>query len=282
LGRFEILDVLGEGRYSTVYRAYDPLLERHVALKLPRAGISLTTRSLERFLGEARSLAQLCHPRIVPIYEAGQEGGRHYIAMGLISGCSLTELIAHGPVSLDQSVRIIADLAEALDYAHALGIIHRDIKPANVRVDQQGVAYLMDFGIAYRPGSGEIPVPPGTILGTPAYLAPERARGSQADVLPSSDQYSLGAVLYELLCGKPPFVGSPSFVLLHAIHHDPPLPRTVQPKIPRPLAAICQKAMSKEPSQRYVSCQALADDLSRWLRGATPVLSRFGWPRVSH
>jgi serine/threonine protein kinase len=280
LSRFEILEVLGEGQHSTVYRAFDPLLQRQVALKLPRQGIALTTRALERFLGEARSLAQLRHPRIVPIYEAGQEAGRHYIAMALINGYSLTELIARGPIPHDQSVKMIADLAEALDYAHTQGIIHRDIKPANIRVDQQGIAYLMDFGIAYRPGSGELPAPPGAILGTPAYLAPERARGSQTEVLPASDQYSLGAVLYELLCGKPPFVGSPSYVLLRAIHHDPPSPRTVQPKTPRSLAAVCQKAMAKEPTHRFPSCQALADDLNRWLRGATPLVCRFGWCRL--
>ena len=179
-----------------------------------------------------------------------------------------------------RAVEIIAELAEALAYAHGLGIIHRDVKPANIRLDHQGAVYLMDFGIAYRPDSGEVPAPPGTILGTPAYLAPEQAKGGQTSVLPASDQYSLGAVLYELLCGKPPFFGPPSYVLFHAIHEDPPSPRTIEPKVPRPLAAICQKAMAKRPDRRYASCQALADDLRRWLRGEAPQLHRRRWPRL--
>jgi serine/threonine protein kinase len=280
LSRFEIQEILGEGQHSTVYRAYDPLLERTVALKLPRQGEADSTRSLKRFLEEARSLARLCHPRIVPIFDAGREGDRFYIAMALIEGRSLAELIAQGPVPLREAVKIVADLAEALNYAHRLGIIHRDVKPANIRVDREGVAYLMDFSIAYRPDSGELPGPPGTIMGTPAYLAPERARGNPTDLLPSSDQYSLGAVLYELLCGQPPFVGSPSHVLLHVIHHEPPSPRTVQPGMPRSLAAVCRKAMAKEPAQRYPSCKEFADDLSRWLRGETPLICRLSWARL--
>jgi len=280
LSRFEIADIMGEGHHATVYRAFDPLLERHVALKLPRQGVVLTARARERFLGEARALARLCHPRIVPIYEAGHDGHDHYIAMALIDGRSLAELIAAGPIPVRQAVEIVVELAEALAYAHGLGIIHRDVKPANIRLDHQGAVYLMDFGIAYRPDSGEVPAPPGTIVGTPAYLAPEQAKGGQTNVLPASDQYSLGAVLYELLCGKPPFFGPPSYVLFHAIHEDPPSPRSIEPKVPRPLAAICQKAMAKRPDRRYPSCQALADDLRRWLRGEAPQLHRCRWARL--
>lgn len=280
LSRFRILSVLGEGHHATVYRAFDPLLERQVALKLPRQGMQSTVRTHERFLGEARALARLRHPRIVPIYEAGRHGGHHYIAMALIEGKSLADLVAEGPVLFHRGAEIAAEIAEALAYAHGLGIIHRDVKPANVRLDHRGSVYLMDFGIAYRPDSGEVPTPPGIILGTPAYVAPEQARGGQATVLPASDQYSLGAVLYELLCGRPPFLGSPSSVLLHAIHHDPPSLRTIAPKVPRALAAICQKALAKRHDRRYPSCQALADDLRRWLRGETPLAHRPGWSRL--
>jgi serine/threonine protein kinase len=150
------------------------------------------------------------------------------------------------------------------------------VKPANVRLDRDGQVYLMDFGIAYHPDSGEVPLPPGKILGTPAYVAPEQARGGQKDVLPASDQYSLGAVLYELLCGKPPFHGPPPYVLFHAIHHQPPSARSMDPAIPRALASSCQKAMAKRPDRRYPSCLAFAADLRRWLRGdASP--SRRRW-----
>jgi serine/threonine protein kinase len=135
----------------------------------------------------------------------------------------------------------------------------------------------MDFGIAYRPDSGEIPLPPGMILGTPAYLAPEQAEGGQANVLPASDQYSLGAVFYELLCGRPPFCGPPSYVLFHTIHGVPESPRTVTPGVPRSLAAICLKSLAKRPDQRYGSCQDLADDLWRWLQVETRRVHRRGW-----
>ena len=269
--------MLGEGRHATVYRAYDPLLEREVALKLPRRGAVSTPRVLERFLGEARALARLRHPRIVPIYEAGRCGDQYYIAMALIEGRSLAESLDEGIPSCRRSAEIAAELAEALAYAHGLGIIHRDVKPANIRLDACGGVYLMDFGIAYRPDSGEVPTPPGTILGTPAYVAPEQARGGQADVLPASDQYSLGVVLYELLCGRPPFFGTASSVLMHTVHHDPPPLRALAPKVPRALAAICQKALAKEPERRYLSCEALGDDLRRWLRGQTPLAHRRGW-----
>jgi serine/threonine-protein kinase len=158
--------------------------------------------------------------------------------------------------------------------------VHRDVKPANVRVDDQGAVHLMDFGIAYHPDSGEVPLPPGMILGTPAYIAPEQARGGQPNVLPASDQYSLGVVLYELLCGQPPFCGPPSYVLFHAIHLDPPSPHTVARGVSRSLAAICMKALAKDPERRYVDCQEFAGDLRRWLRGETPQAYRRTWARL--
>ena len=274
------MGVLGEGEHATVYRAYDPILERDVALKVPRQGVLKTAKALVRFLGEAKALARLRHPRIVPVYEAGCAGQRHFIAMGLIEGRSLAERLAEGPLELRRATEIVAELAEALAYAHAQGVVHRDVKPANIRVDDQGAVYLMDFGIAYHPDSGEVPLPPGMILGTPAYVAPEQAQGGQPNVLPASDQYSLGVVLYELLCGQPPFCGPPSYVLFHAIHLDPPSPHTVAPGVSRSLAAICLKALAKSPERRYADCQEFADDLRRWLRGETPLAYRRAWARL--
>jgi serine/threonine protein kinase len=192
--------------------------------------------------------------------------------MALIEGCSLAERSVDHALALHRAVEIVAELAEALAYAHSQGVVHRDVKPANIRVDDQGAVYLMDFGIAYRPDSGEIPLPAGMILGTPAYVAPEQAQGGQTDVLPASDQYSLGVVFYELLCGKPPFSGPPSYVIFHTIHHDPPSPHTVASgAIPRSLAAVCLKALAKCPDDRYANCHEFADDLRRWLRGDTPL-----------
>jgi eukaryotic-like serine/threonine-protein kinase len=280
LGRFRIVEMLGEGQHATVYRAYDPVLERDVALKVPRQGVIRTTKGLERFLGEAKALARLRHPQIVPVYEAGCAGDRHYMAMALIEGCSLAQRIAESALELHRGAEIVAELAEALAYAHSQGVVHRDVKPANIRLDAQGAVYLMDFGIAYRPDSGEIPLPPGVILGTPAYVAPEQAQGGQTDVLPASDQYSLGAVLYELLSGQPPFSGPPPYVIFHTIHHEPPPLHTVAPKVPRALSAVCLKALAKRPEHRYASCEDFATDLRCWLRGEIPsVCRRRGWAR---
>ena len=279
LGRFQILEILGEGRHATVYRAFDPLLERYVALKIPRGCETPSARVIERFLGEARALARLSHPRIVPIFEAGYDGNRHYISMGLIDGRGLAELLTDGPLPCYRAAEIIAELAEAVGHAHGLGIIHRDIKPANIRLDHQGLAYLMDFGIAYRHDSGELLATTGAIHGTPAYLAPEQAKGPRTEDLVASDQYSLGVVMYEILCGKPPFVGSPSSVLFRAIHDHPVSPRAINPEVPRSLAMICQKAMAKRPDQRYPSCGALAIQLRAWLQ-ARSSSSWQGWVRL--
>jgi serine/threonine protein kinase len=277
LGRFRIVNILGEGEHAVVYRAYDPILERDIALKVPRHTVLKTAKALDRFLGEGKALARLRHPRIVPVFEAGCISEQHYIAMALIEGQSLAEQLAECAVPLDRAVEIVAELAEALAYAHAQGVVHRDVKPANIRVDDDGAVFLMDFGIAYRPGSGEVPLPPGLILGTPAYLAPEQAEGGQTDVLPASDQYSLGVVFYELLCGQPPFSGPPSYVLFHTIHRTPPSPRHASPRVPRSLAAICLKALAKRPDRRYRDCQHLADDLRRWLRSRTRPTYRRAW-----
>jgi hypothetical protein len=278
IGRFQVLGVLGEGSKATVYRARDPLLDRDIALKVPLPGAVKSSKAAARFLSEARALARLRHPRIVPVFEAGQTGGVSYIAMDLVEGQTLADVLAGGAFEPRRAAEVVRSLAEALAYAHGRGVVHRDVKPANVRVDGQGNVHLMDFGIAYLPDSGEMPVPPGVILGTPAYVAPEQAKGGQSDVLPASDQYSLGAVLYELLCGQPPFSGPPSYVLFHAIHEDPPSPRTVASHVPRALASICLKALAKQPEDRYASCQALADDLSRWLDGQTPqAVRRSAW-----
>jgi len=248
-----------------------------VALKVPRQGVIKTTKAINRFLGEAKALARLRHPRIVPVYEAGCAGERHYIAMALIEGHNLAEQLAERPFALHRAAEVIAELAEALAYAHTQGVVHRDVKPANIRLDNQGAIYLMDFGIAYRPESGEVPLSPGLILGTPAYLAPELVQGGQIDVSPASDQYSLGAVFYELLCGRPPFCGPPSYVLYHVVHHVPASPRALASQVPRSLAAVCLKMLAKMPDRRYGDCQQLSDDLRRWLSGETPRAYRRAW-----
>jgi serine/threonine protein kinase len=281
LGRFWVLEPLGSGTFATVYRAVDPELQRDVALKVPHEGLLTEPRVVDRFLDEARALAQLRHPRIVPIYEVGSDGACYFFVMALIEGQGLDAVIRRGPPPHRRAARIACDLADALAYAHEHGIVHRDVKPANILIDHQGRANLMDFGLARRQGSvgPGSPDRTGSIVGTPAYLAPEQAHGVANDVLPAADQYSLGVVLYELLCGRPPFIGPPPLVLSHAIQRKPPRPRSMNPEVPPTLEALCLKAMAKRPEERFTSCRALADELRRWLIG-TPARRRTRTSRI--
>jgi eukaryotic-like serine/threonine-protein kinase len=268
LGAYQVLGILGEGRYSQVYRGYDPILKRAVALKVHRPGVRPFDEMKERFLGEARTLARARHPAIVPVYELGCDDDHCFIVMALIEGPTLAELRRRDPRSIDfrRAAEIVANLAAAVDYAHGQGILHCDIKPANILIDESGNVYLTDFGLAYRPDSGELRAAPGTLIGTPAYAAPEYASGDPPQALPASDQYSLGAVFYELLCGRTPFSGPPLYVLYQAMSQSPPSPRSVEPAVPAPLAAICMRMLGSVPETRYASCADLAETLRRWLR----------------
>jgi serine/threonine protein kinase len=272
LGRYQIQGILGEGRYAQVYRGYDPILERAVALKVPRPGVVPDDRAGERFLGEARALARLRHPGIVPVFEMGRDAGRCFIAMALIEGHSLAQLRdrQRPPIDFRRAAEVVAAVALALDHAHGQGVLHRDVKPANILFDKSGHVYLTDFGLAHRPGSGELAARPGTMVGTPAYAAPEHAAADHTQLLPASDQYSLGAVFYELLCGRTPFCGPPLYVLYQAMSQDPPSPCAIQPDVPTPLAAICLKTLARSPERRYGSCAELAESLGRWTRSEKP------------
>jgi serine/threonine protein kinase len=253
------------------------VLDREVALKVLHAGALATPKAVERFAREAKAAAQLRHPHIVPIYDAGTDGPQPYIASAFIPGRTLADLIDEAnergdPMACRRAASIVHDLADALHYAHGLGIIHRDVKPANTMLDDKGQAHLMDFGLARFALSEEKLTRDGAILGTPAYMAPEQAQdGSTASA--ASDQYSLGATLYELLCGRTPFDGPPQILLFNAIHHPAPPLRSLRPAIPRDLETICLKSLAKTPSERYADCQELTDDLGRWLDGE-PIQAR--------
>lgn len=296
IGRFEIKEQLGAGAFGEVYRAHDRTLDREVALKVPKAATAGSTRAMDRFLREAKAAAQLHHPHIVPVYDAGQAEGRYYIASAFISGQPLSDLIedaaSENPLPSGESVAakppgegpgvglefrraatIVRALAEALAYAHEQGIVHRDIKPDNVMIDQAGQPHLMDFGLARFAESTDKMTQDGTVLGTAAYMAPEQARGDLENVGPASDQYSLGVVLYESLTGQTPFSGPPQIVLFHVLETEPPAPHTVRKEIPLDLETICQRAMAKEPSRRYPDCRALAEDLRRFLENE-PIAAR--------
>ena len=245
-----------------MYRAYDPVLDREVALKVPHPGSLQTPKMVERFLREAKAAAQLRHPNIVPLYDAGRDGDLPYIASAFIDGRPLSEVIDDGLVDLKQAAEITLGLAEALHYAHGLGIVHRDVKPANVMLDADGRAILMDFGLARFELSEEKLTKEGAVMGTPAYMPPEQARGDSSAIGPASDQYSLGATLYELLTGHTPFSGPSEIVLFNVLRQEPPRPRQDRPEVSLDLETICLKAMAKEPPARFADCGALADDLA--------------------
>jgi eukaryotic-like serine/threonine-protein kinase len=271
IGGFEIRGVLGFGAFAQVLLAHDRTLQRLVALKVPHPGILGTPLAVERFEREAQAAAQLRHPHIVPIYAAGRDGPHHFIAFQFIPGPlgmvgqSLEQVVTGAGIDFKMAARIVRELAEALDYAHEQGIVHRDVKPANVLLDPRGGAHLTDFGLAYYEAQTEKITRDGSVLGTPAYMAPEQARGEQSEVLPASDQYSLGVVLYELLCGEAPFTGPVGLVLSRQINEEPPPPSRLRPDVPRDLETICLKALAKRPEDRYECCQELAEDLHRWL-----------------
>jgi len=273
LGRFEIGSRLGSGAFGTVYRAHDPVLDREVALKVPRAAVLQKPEARARFLREPKAAAQLRHPSIVPVYDAGTEGERYYIASAYIDGRTLEEVIAEGRLDFRRAAKMIRDLAGALDYAHRKGVIHRDVKPANIMIDRQDQTLLMDFGLARLDTSQEKLTQDGTVMGTPAYMAPEQADGTMGEVGPSSDQYSLGVVLYELLTGETPFSGPPTVLLFNAINRDPETPRRKDASIARDLETICLKAMSKKPQERYPDCGTMAEDLRCWLADE-PIMAR--------
>lgn len=271
VGRFQVRARLGAGAFSTVYKAYDPQLEREVALKVPHASTMESPRAVERFLREAKAAAQLRHPHIVPLYEAGQDGERYYIAYAFIEGRTLAHVADQGSLDFRRAARLVRDLAEALAYAHRMGIVHRDIKPANIMVDAQGEAYVVDFGLAHWQQGLASLTQAGAVLGTPAYMAPEQAEGKSAEATPANDQYSLGVVLYELLCGQTPFTGPPPVVLYHVLHTPPAPPREVRAGVPPELEAICLKAMARRADERYPGCQEMADELGHWLERGTVV-----------
>jgi WD40 repeat protein/serine/threonine protein kinase len=277
IGRFEVTACLGEGAFGRVYRAHDPQLDRTVALKVAKPSTLITRAHVERFLREAKAAAQLRHPHIVPVFDAGQDSGDYYIASAFIAGRTLASLVEEGPVEFRRAAQLVRQLAEALGYAHSQGIVHRDVKPANVMIDEQGEALLMDFGLAARQEEAGKLTQDGAILGTPAYMAPEQAAGQHGPPEPASDQYSLGVLLFELLSGQRPFDGSMQVVIYNHLHLDPPRPSTLIVHLPRDLETICLKCLEKDPGRRYPDCQALADDLRRWLEGEPIKARRLSW-----
>ncbi len=266
LGRFELKEKVGQGGFGEVFRAYDPQLDRVIALKVPKFGPQ-DKKKIRRFLTEARAAASLHHPNIIAVYERGQIDNDYYIASEFVEGETLAQHIKQNKVSNRRAVAWVRDLANALAYAHSEHVIHRDIKPDNVMLGKNHRPQIMDFGLAKKLDEDSSMTADGGILGTPAYMSPEQARGETETVGSQSDQYSLGVVLYELLTGAKPFNGPPHVVVPQVALEEPPTPQSIDSTIPNDLQAICLKAMSKNIAHRYSDLSRMAEDLDRWLEG---------------
>src|SRR6266542_2191752 len=267
LGDYELLEEVGRGGQGVVFRARQKSLNRTVALKVIGLGQWASKAHLKRFRREAEAAASLEHPGIVPIHEVGERDGSCYFSMKFIEGGQLDEIVRREPMPIRQAAELIVKVARTLQYAHEHGILHRDIKPGNILLDAKGEPHLTDFGLARLVETESTVTRTMEVLGTPSYMAPEQAVGNNAAVSSVTDVYGLGAVLYQLLTGHPPFAGGTTYETIKLLlDTEPRQPRLLNPKVDRDLNTICLKCLEKDPQRRYVSALALAEDLERWLK----------------
>ncbi len=273
-GGYDQLTQIARGGMGVVYKARQKSLGRTVALKMILAGQLATDDDVQRFRLEAEAAAGLEHSAIVPIYEIGEQNGQHYFSMAYVDGESLAEAVSAGPMPIQKAVAIMQQVTAAIAYAHQSGIIHRDLKPANILITPEGQPRITDFGLAKKIGNDNGPTIAGDVMGTPNYMPPEQAGGDSSQVGTCSDIYSLGAILYCLVTGRPPFQSAnPLDTLVQVVNKEPVAPRLLNPGIPIDVETICLKCLAKDPKRRYQSAQELADELQRWLDGK-PILAR--------
>ena len=267
LGDYELLEEVGRGGQGVVFRARQRSLNRVVALKVISLGQWASKAHVKRFRREAEAAASLDHPSIVPIHEVGERDGSCYFSMQFIEGGQLDEVVKYAPMSIRQAAELIAKVARTVHYAHEHGILHRDIKPGNILLDQKGEPHLTDFGLARLVETESTVTRTLEVLGTPSYMAPEQGGGKNVQPTAATDVYGLGAVLYQLLTGHPPFAGGTTYETIKLLlDTEPRQPRLLNPKIDRDLSTICLKCLEKDPKRRYSSALELAEDLEHWLK----------------
>jgi serine/threonine-protein kinase len=274
-GGYDLLEKIGEGGMGVVYKARQKSLGRIVALKMIQRGALASNADVARFRAEAAAAAHLEHPQIVPVYEVGEQDGQPYFSMKHIAGSTLAKKLANGPLPARETAMLLLPVCRAIAHAHQHGIIHRDLKPSNILIESDGQPLVSDFGLAKRidvehsanePPAAETLTRTGAILGTPSYMSPEQAAGTRGTVGPASDVYSLGAILYQCLTGRPPFQAAAAFdVVMMVLEQDPVLPRLLNPKADADLEMIALKCLQKPAELRYHSVAELADDLEAYL-----------------
>jgi tRNA A-37 threonylcarbamoyl transferase component Bud32 len=266
-GEYELLERIARGGMGVVYKARHLRLQRVVALKMIADGELASELDVHRFHAEAEAAARLEHPNIVPIHEVGEHEGHHFFTMRLMEGGSLTGHMARLRSEPRRAAQLMAAVARAVHHGHQRGILHRDLKPPNILLDAEGRPHVGDFGVARHLGKASL-TQTGAVVGTPAYMAPEQAAGHVHGLTLAADVYSLGAILYELLSGRPPFVGETAAHVLQQVREaEAPALRTLAPGVDRDLETLCHKCLEKQPARRYGSAEALAEDLERYARG---------------
>ncbi len=273
-GDYEILREIARGGMGVVFEARQVSLNRRVALKMILTGQLATDADVKRFRLEAEAAANLDHPGIVPIFEVGEHDGHHYFSMGLVEGESLASRLLEGPLPSSSAAGLIVKVAEAIEYAHQRGVVHRDLKPGNILLDGSGTPRVTDFGLAKIVMGDSTLTASGKIMGTPSYMPPEQAGRNRGEIGPAADVYALGATLYSMVVGRPPFHAATAMdTVLQVLSDDAVSPRSLNPSVERDIETICLRCLEKDPARRYASAAALAEDLRRYLDGK-PILAR--------